>query len=389
MYTMIHIPALLEKTSTIPSVLDPPWQQHTATFPKGLSPEEQFPPPTKMATQTTARTLYITTQTGQINAYRRLGPVHGIPLVMHIHYRANMDFWDSLLIDTLAATRPVILFDQPGVGHSLLANPGLDQIPLTFQGWADNVLALIDALELKKVDLFGFSMGGCAMQMVALTRPEVVRKLVLAGTGPSAPSPPSTATGSSESKARGTQGIVWPREVPPADAIAALSAGDGTVASEIEAGITASFFPATNAGRAAAREYFARIYLRSRDTITAPNTSDGDGDREEGPLHTFLTPLPSARQRAAYAHWSHPNPLNSFDRLGELTIPVLVLNGDDDLLIPTSRSWELMKGIEDAELIVYPRAGHGFLWQFAVRVAGDVGRFLDGELGEEGARGRL
>ncbi|KAK0255940.1 hypothetical protein LTR48_003997 [Friedmanniomyces endolithicus] len=335
-----------------------------------------------MATQTTARTLYITSQTGQTIAYRRLGPAHGIPFVMHIHYRANMDFWDPLLIDTLAATRPVILFDQPGVGHSLLANPGPDQIPLTFQGWATNVLALIDALQLTKVDLFGFSMGGCAMQMVALTRPEVVRKLVLAGTGPSAPSPPSTATGSSESKARGTQGIVWPRDKPPAHAIAALSAGDGTVASEIEQGITASFFPATDAGRAAARAYFERIYSRSRDTI-----SDNNGMEE--PIHTFLTPSPSTRQRAAYAHWSHPNPLNSFPRLGELTLPVLVLNGDDDLLIPTSRSWELMKGIGDAELIVYPRAGHGFLWQFAVRVAGDVGRFLDGELGEEGARGRL
>ncbi|KAK0334142.1 hypothetical protein LTR59_012023 [Friedmanniomyces endolithicus] len=239
-----------------------------------------------MATQTTARTLYITTQTGQTIAYRRLGPAQGIPLVMHIHYRANMDFWDPLLIDTLAATRPVILFDQPGVGHSLLANPGLDQIPLTFQGWATNVLALIDALQLTKVDLFGFSMGGCAMQMVALTRPDAVRKLILAGTNPSAPSAsPTTTTPSSESKAIGTQGIVWPRDIPPSHAIAALSAGDGTVASEIEQGITTSFFPDTGAGRAAARAYFERVYSRSRDTI-----SDASGQEE--PLHTFLPPSP-------------------------------------------------------------------------------------------------
>ena len=296
-----------------------------------------------------------------------------------------MDFWDPLLIDILAATRPVILFDQPGVGHSLLANPGLDQIPLTFQGWATNVLALIDALQLTKVDLFGFSMGGCAMQMVALTRPDAVRKLILAGTNPSAPSAsPTTTTPSSESKAIGTQGIVWPRDIPPSHAIAALSAGDGTVASEIEQGITTSFFPDTGAGRAAARAYFERVYSRSRDTI-----SDASGQEE--PLHTFLPPLPSARQRAAYAHWSTPNLHNSFDRLGELTKPVLVLSGDEDLLIPTSRSWELMKGIGDAELIVSSRAGHGFLWQYARRVAGDVGRFLDGGLGgeEDDERARL
>ncbi|KAK0936878.1 hypothetical protein LTR29_011557 [Friedmanniomyces endolithicus] len=333
-----------------------------------------------MATQNIDRTLYITTNTGQTIAYRRLGPAHGIPLVMHIHYRANMDFWDPLLIDTLAITRPLILFDQPGVGHSRTStlNPSADDeaIPLTFQGWAHNVLALIDALQLTKVDLFGFSMGGCAMQMAALTRPEVVRKLVLAGTGPSAPSSPPTARS-------GGRGIVWPRDIPPRHAIAALSAGDGTVSSEIEAGITTSFFPDTSVGRAAARAYFARIYSRSRDIIGHPSDSEGGGDKEEGPIHTFLPPSPSARQRAAYADWSTPHPYNSFDRLGELSMPVLVLNGDDDLLIPTSRSWELMVGIEDAHLIVYPRAGHGFLWQFARRVGEDVGRFLNGEVGEE------
>ncbi|KAK1033425.1 hypothetical protein LTS16_016306 [Friedmanniomyces endolithicus] len=337
-----------------------------------------------MATQTTARTLYITTQTGQTIAYRRLGPAHGIPLLMHIHYRANMDFWDPLLIDILAATRPVILFDQPGIGHSRNSNRPPEtndqEVPLTFQGWANNVLALIDALELKKVDLFGFSMGGCAMQMAALTRPGVVRKLILAGTGPSAPSTSLNAAGSEG------RGIVWPRERPPEHAIAVLSAGDGTTASEIEQGITASFFPDSETGRAAARAYFERIYSRSRDTITHSSDSEGGGDKEEGPIHTFLPPSPSTRQRQAYAHWSSPNPHNSFDRLGELTIPVLVLNGDADLLIPTSRSWELMKGIGDAELIVYSRAGHGVLWQYARRVAGDVGRFLDGGLGEEGVR---
>ncbi|KAK0342477.1 hypothetical protein LTR91_024052 [Friedmanniomyces endolithicus] len=272
-----------------------------------------------------------------------------------------------------ACGRLIILFDQPGTGRS--SSGGEEEIPTTFQGWADNVLALIDALGLEQVDLFGFSMGGCAVQMVALSRPGVVRKLIIAGSGPSAPSSTTTHTFGERS---GTEGIVWPRDVPPQRAIALLSAGDGTVKSEVEKGITVSFFPDTDAGRAAARAYFSRIYLRSPATITG-----GEGEEV---LHTFLDAVRSARQRKAYAEWSATdNPRNSFDRLGELGMPVLVLNGDDDLLIPTSRCWELLRGIADAQVIIYPRAGHGFLWQYALRVAGDVGRFLDEALGVERA----
>ncbi|KAK3068391.1 hypothetical protein LTR53_014084, partial [Teratosphaeriaceae sp. CCFEE 6253] len=138
---------------------------------------------------------------------------------------------------------------------------------------------------------------------------------------------------------------------------------------EVEDGIAISFFPDSAAGRADAQAYFSRIYQRTSKTAGG-----------EPVIHSMLDPERTARQRQAYTDWSSRNPQNSFDRLGELRMPVLILNGDDDLLIPTSRSWELLKGIGNAQLIIYSQAGHGFIWQYAERVAEDVGRFLDQDL---------
>ncbi|KAK5726854.1 hypothetical protein LTR15_002744 [Elasticomyces elasticus] len=317
-----------------------------------------LPKQTAMATAITAQTEYIKAANGITFAYRRLGPHNAIPLVMHIHFRANMDFWDPLLIDTLIAQgRPVIIFDQSGVGRSS------GQIATNYQTWAANVIAFVSALGLTKIDLLGFSMGGCCVQMVALNRPDLVRRLVIAGSGPSVPCK------------RSTEGIVWPRDEPPRYAIMTLSKGDGTIREEIEEGIRVSFFQGSETGRRAARAYFDRIYTRT------PSTCGG-----ENVIYDLLDAERTAEQRKAYVDWSTPKPQNSFDRLSELKMPVLVVNGDDDLLIPTSRSWELVKGIPDAQLIIYPQAGHGFIWQYAKRVAEDVGRFLNGDLGNERAK---
>lgn len=100
---------------------------------------------------------------------------------MHIHFRANMDFWDPLLFDSIACDRQVILFDQAGVGRSTG-----EKLP-TYQGWAEDLIAFVSALNLKQVDLFSFSTGRRCVQMVALTAPNLVRKLIVAGSGPSEP----------------------------------------------------------------------------------------------------------------------------------------------------------------------------------------------------------
>lgn len=137
---------------------------------------------------------------------------------------------------------------------------------------------------------------------------------------------------------------------------------------EIEHALAYSFFPHTDEGRAAAKAYWSRI--NEQDVEDEPCLLELV-DRDTGAMS----------QRAAYAEWSKPNGRNSFDRLGELQMPVLVMNGDDDLLIPTSRSWEMSTKIGNAQLIIYPRAGHGFLYQYSELVARDINSFLDEKTG--------
>ena len=125
-----------------------------------------------------------------------------------------------------------------------------------------------------------------------------------------------------------------------------------------------SFFYETEHGRAAFEEYWKRVSERTA----------------EKPLLQLLERDVGAKnQIAAVMDIDKPNARNSFDRLGELKMPVLVANGDDDALIPSSRSWELYHQIENAQLIMYPKAGHGFIWQYAELFAGHVATFLDGK----------
>ena len=217
-------------------------------------------------------------------------------------------------------------------------------------------LVLIDS------DLWGFSMGGRAVQMVALTAPQLVRRLILAGTSASAPDPSSSL-----------DDIVWPRELAPQGPIKRLATA--VTAAEIEDALTCSFFNDDDQGRAAAKAYWNRI--SERDAHGEPRVVDLV-DRDTG----------AKRQITASRDWDKPNPRDSFARLGELKMPVLVCNGDSDTLIPTSRSWELVRRISNAQLIIYPRGGHGFLYQYAELVATHINLFLDGDE-FEGAKSKL
>jgi len=109
-----------------------------------------------MVTAQTAKTQYIDAANGVKFAYRRLGRSAGTPLVMHIHFRGSMDFWDPALLNALGDACPVIIFDQAGIGRS----PG--EVPTSFKEWADDLIAFVTALGITQIDLFGFSMGGAA-----------------------------------------------------------------------------------------------------------------------------------------------------------------------------------------------------------------------------------
>ena len=298
-----------------------------------------------MAIQQTVKTQYIQANNGVRFAYRRLGRSGGVPLIMHMHFRGNMDFWDPALVDYLAATRRVIILDQAGVGRST------GTIPTNFQAWADDLISFVIALGFDRIDLLGFSMGGCAVQMVALTAPQLVRKADSCRNHPSAPSISSDVSG-----------MVWPRDQAPSEPI--KLAATAVTPEETERAPAYSFFYHTPKGRDEFQAYWHRRSQR---------------DVPEEPLLGLLDPILSKRQTAAYVEWTRPNPNNSFDRLGELKIPVLVMNGDDDLLIPTSRSLELLKRIKNVRMSIHAEAGHVFIWQCAKKVAEEINVFLDSD----------
>lgn len=299
-----------------------------------------------MSTLQTASTQYITAADGVKYAYRRIGPSEGIPLVMHGFFRSNMDFWDPILINSLAEKRPVILFDQAGVGRSG------GTVSTTYQGWADSQISLTNALGTERYDVAGFSMGGLSAQSVALTVPHQVRKLVLMGTTAAAPG-----------DALDVSGIIWPREMPQPEPMAVLT-NAGTTAADVQHAIAFSFFYQTDAGRAAAQAWWDRV-----------NGLKANG---EAPLLEFVNAEGTARQVEAVVHWNSPERIDAYDRLSNLPMPVLIMNGDDDLLVPSSRSWELAKKIPNSQLIIFPKAGHGFLYQYAELTATHINLFLEG-----------
>jgi len=128
-------------------------------------------------THQTAPTQFV--ETGGIRfAYRRFGKAGGLPLVFNQHYTGTMDYWDPLVTDGIAKNREVILFNNAGISSSS------GEVPATFEEMGTNAIAFIRALGLKKVDVLGFSMGGLVAQEITLQAPELVRRLILVGTGP-------------------------------------------------------------------------------------------------------------------------------------------------------------------------------------------------------------
>jgi pimeloyl-ACP methyl ester carboxylesterase len=263
--------------------------------------------------------------------------------VMMMHYRGNMDFWDPALINAFAKSRPIILLDNAGVGKSE------GEIPTTFQGWAGHVIDLVEALNIRQIDLLGFSMGGGAAQCVALKAPQLVRKLILAG----------TRTSRTPNTTRGSRDIFLPLAQSVTEA-------------DFEVAWTQSFFNHDLEGREAAKASWNRIFTRMHDR--SPH----------------LRPEIAKRQGEAFEKFLTPHPDNPYERIGELKMPVFVANGDNDLLIPTENSVELAQILPNAHLHIYPKSGHGFLYQYAELFAKHIELFLDGvDAGIETGREKL
>jgi len=256
-------------------------------------------------------------------AYRELGPKGGIPVIFFVHLAATLDNWDPRIIDPIAQQHHVIAFDNRGVGAST------GRVPDSVEAMADDAYAFITALGFEKVDIFSFSLGGMVAQALVANHPELVRKLILTGTGP-----------------KGGKDM---------DKVARTTYYD-----IVRASLTRSdpkeflFFNRNAIGKAAGKAFVTRLEER---------TEDRDAKLKVAAFQTQLK---------AIKRWGRGSP----DDLSTITHPVLIANGDHDRMVPSVLSNDLHQRISGSELIIYPDSGHGAIFQFHEQFAPRAVEFL-------------
>jgi len=245
-------------------------------------------------------------------AYRELGKQNGgTPVVFLVHLAAVLDNWDPRVMDGIAAKHHVIAFDNRGIGASS-GSPSN-----SMEQMADDAVVFIKAMGLQQVDLLGFSMGGMIAQEIALKEPRLVRKMVLAGTGPAG--------------GEGISSVAW---------VTFYDMFRGFVTAQDAKQFL--FFTRTPAGIEAGKAFLERLKERKEDR-----------DKEIS-VSAFMAQLQALRS------WGNKAPAD----LSVIRQPVLVVNGDDDRMVPTPNSRDLARRLPNSQLVIYPDAGHGGLFQF-------------------------
>lgn len=257
-------------------------------------------------------------------AYREYGQQNGgTPVVFLVHLAAVMDNWDPRVIDGIAAKHHVIAFDNRGIGASS-GSPSN-----SMEQMADDAIAFIKAKGFKQVDLLGFSMGGMIAQEIVLKEPQLVRKMILAGTGPA-----------------GGEGISTVAGVTYYDMLRGFFTGQDPK--------QFLFFTRTPSGIEAGKAFLARLKERSENR---------DKEITVGALFAQLEAL---------RVWGKKDPAD----LSVVKQPVLVVNGDDDRMVPTVNTHDLAKRLPNSQLVIYPDAGHGGVFQFHEDFVNQSLRFL-------------
>jgi pimeloyl-ACP methyl ester carboxylesterase len=261
---------------------------------------------------------------GVTYAYRELGPPTGVPVVFFVHLAATLDNWDPRIIDHIAKNHHVIAFDNRGVGAST------GTVPDSVEAMADDAVTFIEALGFDKVDIFSFSLGGMIAQALVLEHPELVRRLILTGTGP--------AGGKNIDKVARTTYYDMLR--------AALARSDPK---------EFLFFNRNVTGTRAARAFVQRLDER---------TTDRDAPIK---VKAFRTQLKAIKK------WGRSTPAD----LSKITQPTLIANGDNDRMVPSILSEDLHRRIDKSELVIYPDSGHGGIFQYHDEFAPTAAEFLD------------
>jgi pimeloyl-ACP methyl ester carboxylesterase len=256
-------------------------------------------------------------------AYRRLGTSTGTPLVLLQHFSGNIDAWDPAVVNALAADRPVIAFDNAGVGRST------GQTPDNVATMARDAVDFIHLLGLPEVDLLGFSLGGCVAQQIAAEQGGLVRKLILVGTAPKG----------------GEEHLLAVLH----EAFSQADAPDPRLP---------LFFTKSSASQSAGLAFLKRTKVRKEDRDTDNGSAVTD---------------PQAKALITWC--ATPDPEHVI--LRAIRQPTLVVSGSDDTMLPASNAHALFKALSDAQLIFYPDSGHGALFQHHATFVSHVRTFLD------------
>ncbi len=282
-------------------------------------------------TALTAPTQFV--QAGGIRfAYRRFGKQGGIPVVFNQHFTGNLDNWDPAVLDGIAQGRELILFNNAGIASTT------GEVPNTFGETAKYAETFIDALELKQVDILGFSIGGMVAQQITLDRPDLVRKLILVGTAPR-----NHDAGSGEGHITPeTQTIFGATYNPPENLWLKV------------------FFTDSEQSQRAGRAFLKRYLSRTKN--------------QDAPINGKVAPA----QIAAIREWGASKG-ERFAYLKNIKQPTLVVSGTHDVILYTVNSLSLAQNLPNAKLVLYPDANHGSMYQYPGPFVREVSEFLDEE----------